>query len=70
MVARARIYFGTPFKGYHRVTQVGLLSPTIFNVVLYVVLRYWVTVVASIEEAVDPVVAYTEGFGWDIQCLA
>ena len=38
IVERASGYFGTPFKGYHRVTQGDPLYPTISNVVLYAVL--------------------------------
>ena len=55
MVARDRGYFGTPFKGYCGVTQGGALSTTIFNVVIYVVLQHWVTVVAEMEETADPI---------------
>ena len=38
MVARARRYYGTPFKGFHGVIQGDPLSTTIFNMVLDAVL--------------------------------
>ena len=50
MVARAGGYYGTAFQGSRRVTQGDLLSPTIFNVVVDVVMRNWVTVVISCTE--------------------
>ena len=34
MVARAKGYFGPPFKGYLGMTQGDPLSPTLFNVVI------------------------------------
>ena len=43
MVARAGRYYGGAFKGARVVTQGDPLSPTIFNVVVDVVVRYWVT---------------------------
>ena len=55
-----------PFKVQSNVTQGDPLSPTIFNMVLDVVLRHWVSVVEAIEEAEDTV---TEGFVWYIQRL-
>ena len=67
MIARVGGYSGTPFKGYWRVNQGEPLSPTISNVVLYVVLQHWITVVASTEEAVDPGTADTEGFDKEVQ---
>ena len=51
-------------------TQGDPLSPTIFNMVVYVVLQNWVTVVASKEEKVDPGAAGTERFGRDVQLLS
>ena len=51
MVARAGGYYGTAFQGARGVTQVDPLSPTIFNVVVYAVVRHWVTVmVLGVEE--------------------
>ena len=47
MVARAGGYYGTTFQIARGVTQVYPLFPTIFNVVVYVVVRNWVTVVIS-----------------------
>ena len=43
MVARAGGYYGTGFKGAREVTQGDPLSPTIFNVVVDVVVRHCVT---------------------------
>ena len=51
MVARAGGYYGRAFKGARGVMQGDPLSPTIFNVVVDVVVRNWVTVViAGVEE--------------------
>ena len=66
IVALAGGYFGTPFKGYHWVTQGGALSPTIFNMIIYTVLQHSVSVVASTKEELDPGIADTESFGRDI----
>ena len=41
--AQARGYYGAPFKVFYRVTQGDPISPTIFNVVVDVVLCHWVT---------------------------
>ena len=49
MLARAGGYFGTGFKGKRGMTQGDPLSPTIFNVVVDVVVRHWVTL--KVEEA-------------------
>ena len=49
MVARAGGYYGDAFKGAQGVTQGYLLSPTIFNVVVDVVVRHWVTM--ALDEA-------------------
>ena len=64
------LYFRTPFKGYHGVTQGVPLSPTIFNVLVDTVLWHWVTREASTDEAVDPGVSGTEIFGRYAQHLA
>ena len=45
MVSRARRYYDTPFKGSMGVMQGDLLSPTIFNMVVGVVIHQWTTVV-------------------------
>ena len=66
MVARGGGYFGGIFKVQHGVTQGNLLSPTIFNVVVYAVLQNWVTVVSVMEGKAEP---ETEGFGQDIQWM-
>ena len=44
MVARVGGYYRTAFQGVHMVTQGDPLSPIIFNVVVDVVVRNWVTV--------------------------
>ena len=46
MVEKSRGYLVSPFKGSHGVTQGETLPPTIFNVVVDVVIRNWVMVVA------------------------
>ena len=53
MVARSGGYFGIRFKGYHGVTQVDPLSPTLFNVVMDSVIRHWVTVVAPTADVLE-----------------
>ena len=40
-------YYGAEFKGDRGVTQVYPLSPTIFNVVVDLVMRHWVTVMVE-----------------------
>ena len=50
MVARAGGYYGTGFKGTRGVTQGNPLSPTIFNVVVYAVVRHWVMLVVEDAE--------------------
>ena len=45
MVARAGGYCRTAFQGARGVTQGYMLSPTIFNVLMDVLVRNWVTVV-------------------------
>ena len=51
MVVRASGYYGTAFKGGRGVTQGNPLSPTIFNVVMDVIVRHWVTGVIVYAEA-------------------
>ena len=54
MVARAGDYYGAAFKIDCGVTQVDLLSPTIFNMVVSVVVSHWVTVMLEgLEEQVE-----------------
>ena len=51
MVARAGGYYRTAFQGAHGVTQGDPLSPTIFNVVVDVVVCSWVTAeIAGVNE--------------------
>ena len=63
IVVRADGYFGVPFKVYRGVTQGDPLPPTISNVVVDAVIRYWVVVVAPTEDG-------TEALGLSIQNLA
>ena len=49
MVARARSYYRKGFKGGMGVTQGDPLSPTIFNVVVDVAVRHWLTI--AVQEA-------------------
>ena len=51
MVARVGGYFGVAFKGARGVTQGDPLSPTIFYVVVDVVVRHLVTVMVEVAEA-------------------
>ena len=50
MVARAEGYYGTGFKGGRVVIQGDPLSPTIFNVVMDVVVRHWFTMAVTESE--------------------
>ena len=47
MVASTGGYYGAAFKGARGVTQGDPLSHTIFNVVVDVVVRHWVTVIVE-----------------------
>ena len=51
-------------------TQGRPLAPTIFNLVVDAVLRYWVTVVETLEETPPPVADSMDCFGRDVQRLA
>ena len=43
VVARAGGYYGAAFTGSRGVTQGDLISPTIFNMVVYTVVLHWVS---------------------------
>ena len=47
MVARSRRYYGALFKVSRGFMQGYLLSPTIFNMVVDLVIRYWVIVLGG-----------------------
>ena len=63
MVSRAGRYYGNPSAGSRGVTQSELISLTILNMVVDVVIRHWEMVVAG-EDAVP------EGFCREVQKLA
>ena len=50
MAARAGGYYRTAFKGARGVTQGDPLSPTIFNVVVDVVVRHWLEGLQTAKE--------------------
>ena len=50
MTARAGGYYGAAFKGERGVTQGDPLSPTIFNVVVDAVVRYWLEGLQAAKE--------------------
>ena len=45
MVSKVGRYYGSPFKGSKEFTQGNLLSPTIFNIPVYMVICHWETMV-------------------------
>ena len=47
MVARAGGYYGLEFQGSKDMTQGEPLSPTIFNLMVYEVVRHWVSVLVE-----------------------
>ena len=49
MVAKVGVYHIPPFKCFRGVTHSNPLSPTILNLFINTVLRYWVTVVRGKE---------------------
>ena len=51
MVERAGVYYRTSFRGERGVTQGDPLYPTIFNVVVDVVVQHWVKGVVEEAEA-------------------
>ena len=50
MVSRSGGYYKAEFKGSCGVTQGDTISPTIFNVVVDVVVRQWVKVMVEVAE--------------------
>ena len=50
MAARAGGYYGAAFKGARGVTQGDPLSPTLFNVVVDVVVRHWLEGLKTAKE--------------------
>ena len=61
VVVQVGLYCGTSFKGRRRVTQVDPLSPTIFNIVVEVVILDWLMLV--VVEYVVPE-CYGQSFQW------
>ena len=53
MVARVGGYYGAAFKEFRVVTQGDPLSPTIFNVVVYTLVRHWSSLVEEISGGQD-----------------
>ena len=47
VAAKTGEYYRASFKGDQGVTQEDSLSPTIFNVVMYAVVRHWVAVMVE-----------------------
>ena len=47
MVARAGGHYGEPFHIERSITKEGLIYPIIFNVVVYMVVRHWYSLVAE-----------------------
>ena len=62
MVDRAGNYYGTPFKGNRRVTHEYPISPTIFNMVVDVLIFNSFLLVTCQD-------AGPGGFGWEVQWL-
>ena len=54
MVASRGGYFGNTFQGQCGVTQGDLISPTIFNVAVDVVLQNWVSMVVEVDVEACP----------------
>ena len=47
MIFHACGYYGVDFQGFCGMTQGDPLSPTIFNLVVYAVVRHWISLVAG-----------------------
>ena len=69
MVAQSGGYYNDPFKNFRVVTQGDPLSPTIFYVVVDMVLRHWFTLMAASEKAVLPVSGYHRGI-WEVHAAS
>jgi hypothetical protein len=52
-VAKASGYYGDPFGVTRGVTQGDPVSPTIFNIVVDAVVRYWLSQVCGAEAALS-----------------
>lgn len=63
VVARLGGYYGMPFEANRGVTQGDIISPTIFNVVVDAVVRYWLQIVS--ENNLDAM----EGMGSRVRTL-
>ena len=63
MVSRAIRYYSTPFKELHWVAQGGSLSPWLLNIVVGVVVIYWLIVLAKES-------AGREGFDFTVQMMS
>ena len=65
MVNLSGKYYGTPFQVLRRVLQGGPLSPTILNMLVYVVIWHWVALVTgeeSVPERFGKTVHWLEAF--------
>ena len=63
MLAISGHYYGTPFMFSREITQINLLSPIIFNMVVGEVIHQWSTVVAGEY-------TYPKEFSREVQNLA
>ena len=61
MAARSGGYYGAAFKGERGVTQGDLLPPTLFNVVVDAVVRYWMEGLQTAKEEKDAEGGWRDG---------